>query len=222
MDLMEAMNLRHSVRQYEPMAMTQAQTDALRSAVEEVNRESGLHIQLVTGEPKAFSGPMAHYGSFSGVTDYLALVGPKNDALEEKCGYYGEKLVLRAQTLGLSTCWVALTYRKVPEAFRVEKGEKLCMVIAVGVGKTQGSAHRSKRPEDVSQYEGGEMPDWFRRGVEAALLAPTAINQQSFFFAGFGNAVAASAGKGPCVKTDLGIVKYHFELGAGAENFIWG
>lgn len=27
------------------------------------------------------------------------------------------------------------------------------------------------------------MPDWFRKGVEAALLAPMAMNRQKLFFA---------------------------------------
>lgn len=220
MDLMEAVRARHSVRQYENTPLTQAQKTALQSEIDGINAESGLHIQLVTDEPKAFDGFMAHYGNFSGVTNYLALVGPKGAQLDELCGYYGEKLVLKAQTLGLNTCWVALTYQKVPGAFRVEKGEKLTVVISLGVGKTQGTAHRSKPLNEVAEYA-GEMPDWFKNGVECALLAPTAINQQRFFFAGFGNVVAAEDRKSVCSKIDLGIAKYHFELGAGKENFKW-
>ena len=78
---------------------------------------------------------MAHYGKFKGVTNYLALIGKKESSLEEKCGYYGEKLVLFAQELGLNTCWVAMTYSKIKTAFQVEKGEKLCIVIALGYGE---------------------------------------------------------------------------------------
>ena len=220
MDLKKAMLARHSVRQYEPIPLTDSQIGALQAEIKAINEEAGLHFQLVTDEPKAFDCFMAHYGKFSGVTNYLALVGPKSADLEEKCGYYGERLVLLAQTLGLNSCWVALTYKKVPGAFSVGKGEKLTVLICLGTGKTQGAAHKSKAVSDVSQYE-GEMPDWFRSGVEAALLAPTAINQQRFFFAGFGNAVSATDQKSVCSKIDLGIVKYHFELGAGKDSFIW-
>ncbi len=60
------------------------------------NRESGLHIQLVTNEPKAFAGFMAHYGKFSGVTNYIAMIGKKGPGLDEKCGYYGERMVLKS------------------------------------------------------------------------------------------------------------------------------
>ena len=43
------------------------------------------------------------YTSFSGVKNYIALIGKKSPNLEEACGYYGEKIVLRAQQLGLNT-----------------------------------------------------------------------------------------------------------------------
>ena len=67
----------------------------------------------------------------------------------------------------------------------------------------------------------GTVPDWFGRGVEAALLAPTAMNQQKFLFTLDGSKVSSKAGMGFYTKLDLGIVKYHFEIGAGRENFRW-
>ncbi|MBQ4050518.1 MAG: nitroreductase [Oscillospiraceae bacterium] len=216
MDLMEAMKARHSVRQYDERPIEAEILTALQKEIDICNEESGLHIQLVTDEPKAFSGRMAHYGSFSGVRNYLALIGPKGRDLEEKCGYYGERLVLTAQQLGLNTCWVALTYSKVSGVFEAAPGEKLTVVIAVGYGKNQGRPRRSKSVEDVSNA-GAETPEWFRKGVEAALLAPTAVNQQKFRFTYIDGKVTAKAGLGPCAKMDLGIVKYHFELGSGKK-----
>ena len=110
MDLLEAMQKRHSVRSFTDRKID-AETEAeLRRLMEAYNKESGLHMQLITNEPKAFDGMMAHYGKFSGCTDYIALVGKKG--AEENCGYYGEKIVLKAQQLGLNSCWVAMTYSK--------------------------------------------------------------------------------------------------------------
>lgn len=140
--------------------------------------------------------------------------------LDEACGYYGQRLVLKAQQLGLNTCWVALTYKKVPNAFTVDKGEKLAVVIALGYGKTQGVSRSSKSPEQVSNLT-ETSPDWFKAGVAAALLAPTAVNQQRFYLRCEGDTVNAKAGTGFYTKMDLGIVKYHFELGAKKENFQW-
>ena len=220
MELMEVMKARHSVRAYKNIPLAPADKAALQQAVDEVNKESGLHIQLITDEPKAFDSKLAHYGAFSGVSNYLALVGKKSADLDELCGYYGEKLVLRAQQLGLNTCWVALTYKKIPDVFDIAPGEKLTVVISVGYGENQGKPHKSKTAAQVSNLDAAS-PAWFKNGVEAALLAPTAVNQQQFALTRAGNTVAAKAKFGPCSKMDLGIVKYHFELGAGKENFTW-
>lgn len=220
MDLLEAMNARHSVRQYQDKPLDAATVSALTEEIALCNQESGLHIQLVRNEPKAFRGFLARYGKFSGVKNYFALVGAKSPAPEEPCGYYGERLTLRAQQLGLNTCWVALSYSKVKGAFSIGSGEKLCAVIAVGYGTTQGVAHRSK-PSAAVMKATGPIPEWFRRGIDAALLAPTAVNQQKFLFTLQNGQVIAEPGRGFYTKIDLGIAKYHFELGAGTDHFRW-
>ena len=181
MNSTEAMKVRHSVRQYKKQPIKPETISSLQMEIDNCNRESGLHIQLVTNEPKAFDGFMAHYGKFSGVSNYIALIGKKDSELDEKCGYYGERLVLKAQELGLNTCWVAMTYSKIKTAFTIEKGETLCVVISLGYGETQGVPHKSKSISQVTKTD-EEMPDWFKNGVEAALLAPTAMNQQKFMF----------------------------------------
>ncbi|MBR4765686.1 MAG: nitroreductase [Clostridia bacterium] len=220
MDLTEAMRERHSVRRYINKPLEAQTAAALEKFIEECNAESGLHIQLVKDEPKAFDGAMAHYGNFSGVTNYIAVIGRKGAGFEEKCGYYGEKIVLYAQTLGLNTCWVALTFKKVPSAYKVDRGEKLEIVISLGYGETQGKERKSKTAEEVGNID-GSSPEWFKNGVEAALLAPTATNQQKFTLTLDGEKVTAKAGFGFYSKVDLGIVKYHFELGSGKDGSIW-
>lgn len=220
MDIQRAMKQRHSVRSYTDRPIEGATLQALKEEIVACNRESGLHIQLVQQEPKAFDSFMAHYGKFNGVQNYLVLVGKKSPSLDETCGYYGERLVLKAQQLGLNTCWVAMTYRKVPGAFTVERGEKLTVVIAIGYGRTQGVAHKSKTAAEVSS-QSGSAPEWFRAGVEAALLAPTAMNQQKFTLHYENGKVTAKAGRGFYTKLDLGIVRYHFECGSGKPHDIW-
>lgn len=221
MNFTEAMEARHSVRQYKNKPLTEEAIAVLQAEINLCNQESGLHIQLVTNEPKAFDSFMAHYGKFSGVTNYIAMIGKKDSELDEKCGYFGERLVLKAQQLGLNTCWVAMTYSKIKTAFTVEKGEKFCIVIALGYGITQGVPHKSKGIEDVVTA-GCEIPGWLKKGLNAALLAPTAMNQQKFKFVQKDGKVSVKAGIGFYAKIDLGIVKYHFELGAGKGSFEWG
>lgn len=216
MDISEAIKERHSVRAYTDKKIEGEVLLALENKIVEINGESGLNVQLVLNEEKAFGGRMARYGKFSGVKNYIAMVGKKGADLSEKVGYYGQKLVLFAQTLGLNTCWVALTYKKVKTAYKIEEGEKLALVIAIGYGATQGVPHKSKSINAVSNA-GEDSPEWFVNGVKAALLAPTATNQQKFFFTLKDGEVTAKPGLGFYAKVDLGIVKYHFELGSGVK-----
>ena len=219
MEIMDIMRCRHSVRQYQDRPIPEALRARLDECAAALNRESGLRIQILYDEPECFNSRMAHYGKFEHADNYIAMVGKKGDGLEERCGFYGEKLVLKAQELGLNTCWVALTHGKSKAVIGAD--EKEVIIIALGYGKTQGAAHRGKSAADVSNIA-GDSPEWFKNGVEAALLAPTAVNQQKFRFERNGDRVTAKAGLiGANLKVDLGIVKCHFELGAGKENFSW-
>ena len=215
MDLKEAIRQRHSVRKYTEDPISGEALAALRQEVGQCNAESGLHIQLITDEPEAFNTALAHYGRFAGVRNYFALIGSKAPDFEERCGYYGERLVLLAETLGLGTCWVGLTYKKVPAVLDIREGEKLECVISVGYPAETPKRHKRKAYADVTPER--EAPQWFRDGVEAALQAPTAINQQKFKIWLEGGEPRFKAGWGPYSKVDLGIVKYHFEVGSGHQ-----
>ncbi len=215
MDILEIMRARHSVRQYTEQRIEQEKRNILDALAEECNQESGMHIQILYDEPKCFAGGIAHYGTFRNANNYIAVVGEKSSELDEKAGYYGEKLVLKAQELGLNTCWVALTHGK--SAAQIGRGEKQAILISLGYGKNQGGEHKNRNISAVSNID-ADAPDWFKRGMEAVMLAPTAINQQKFFFKREGEKVAARVkGFGPCTKIDFGIVKYHFEAATGRK-----
>ena len=220
MGALETIQQRHSVRQYRDQPIPESMRRELLAEVARINAASGLSVQLLFDEPSCFEAAIARYGSFSGVVNYIALVGSKGPDLDEACGYWGEQLVLRAQELGLNTCWVGLNYGKT--AAVVGPGQKLVCVIALGFGANQGKAHKVKPREkltDVPLLAGSQeaaAPEWFVQGLRAAQLAPTAINQQKFLFSLVdGEPVARVKGVGPYVKVDLGIVKWHFEAVTG-------
>ncbi len=238
MTLQEAIEARHSVRAYKDQPLSEDVVKVLEDEIAIINKEGNLHIQLILNEPKAFQGTLAKYGKFRNVKNYLVMAGKQAEDLDERVGYYGERLVLLAQTLGLNTCWVGLSYSKVPDTYVLDAGEKIACYIAIGYGETQGSGHRIKTVEQVSRSAvstldsstdaSGATPSWFRQGVEAALLAPTAVNQQKFSFEYVGmedgrHQVRAKKGFSLIGYTqiDLGIAKYHFEIGAGKDNFEW-
>lgn len=228
MTLQEAIKERHSVRKYQEKAIPEDVVQVLQQKIAEVNAKGNLHVQLVTNEPKAFSGKIG-YGKFTGVSNYFIMAGKKSDDLDLRVGYYGEELVLLAQTLGLNTCWAAVTFTKIPGTYVLADDEKIACYIALGYGLTQGEQHRMKSPSDVSNAS-DLTPAWFRAGVESALLSPTAVNQQKYFIEFIGKKGGSakplvSIKKGVSMigytLMDLGIVKLHFEIGAGVENFIW-
>ena len=218
-DMIALMKARHSVRQYENRPIPEDVRVQLDAFAAELNRQGGLNMQILYDEPDCFNSRLAHYGRFENCSNYISIVGKKAPDLEERCGYYGELLVLKAQELGLNTCWAALTHGKSKAV--IAGGETEVIVIALGYGKTQGAVRKSKSAAEVSNLS-PDAPEWFSRGVDAALLAPTAVNQQKFRFTLSGNKVTAKHGLlGSCLKIDLGIVKCHFELAAGKENFTW-
>ena len=216
MTVSEAIKARHSVRSYTARPIDGAVLTALESEIAACNAESGLHIRLYRNEPNAVKGLWASYGAFENADNYLALIGPDTDDLFERCGYWGERLVLFAETLGLNTCWIAGSYKKGRVKKLLREGEALAAIISIGYGAKPGHAHRSKTFAQVTETD-GEIPDWFRDGVEAALLAPTAINQQRFRIILKNGEVTVKALKGPYARIDLGIVKYHFEIGSGRK-----
>ena len=215
MTILEAIDARHSVRAYKNTPISPEIRSRLDAFVSDCNHESGLHIMVQYDDPSGFDSRLAHYGSFRNVNNYIVLSGKRTADFEYLCGYYGEKIVLYAQTLGLNTCWAALTFNKRKVRELIADGDSLCMVIALGYGETQGIGRKSKSPADVSR---GDMPDWFCKGLEAALKAPTAVNQQKFFFdLRDGEPEARVRGIGSCTKVDLGIAAYHFEAATGKK-----
>ena len=207
--MLDLMKERHSVRQYSDKKIEGDVKSKLNKYVASINEESGLSMQIFYNEPNCFNSMLAHYGKFSNVKNYIAIVGKKEE--QEKAGYYGEKLVLKCQELGLNTCWVALTHGKVN--VQTKPQQKLLILIALGYGTNTGVAHKSKPIKELCKEDA--YPEWFMKGMEAVSLAPTAMNQQKFLFEMKNGQVYAKALRGFYSKIDLGIVKYHFETITG-------
>ena len=215
MTIMEAIDARHSVRAYKDIPIGQDIRGKLDEFVSRCNEESGLHITVRYDDPEGFDSRLARYGSFRNVKNYIILAGRKTADFNYICGYYGEKVVLYAQQLGLNTCWAALTFNRKRVRELIQEDETLCMVIALGYGETQGHPHKGKSLHDVVEVKGG-MPEWFVEGVESALKAPTAVNQQKFTFTlDDGKPSVRARGLGSNVKVHLGIVAYHFDAATG-------
>ena len=217
MDVREVMEARHSVRQYIDRPLSDDIVARLQDEIASINAESGLSIRLVLDEPTAFKKVMTRMTGFRNAVNYFAMIGPDDPSLEGKVGYYGERLVLFAQSIGLNTCWAMFCGKK---ACRKDMAEGLRMPIgiAVGYGENQGVPHKNRPVEQVADLK--DAPDWFVEGVECAMLAPTGMNKQNFRFERDGDRVRIIGGSSSLARIDQGIVRYHFETGAG-DNFTW-
>ena len=218
MTIKEAVNERHSVRQYKNIPIENEKEKELRDFIEAINDENGLDIQFIVNDPECFDSFLAHYGKFTNVQNYIAMVGNKQyPNLDEAIGYFGEEIVLKAQTMGLNTCWVAGTFSKKKCKAQVGKDEKLLCVISIGYGENQGQNHKSKPLEKLCKADLNTAPEWFKEGVEGALKAPTALNQQKFVITLEGDNAKITSKGGAMTKIDLGIVKYNFEAASGRK-----
>ena len=214
MSQIDTIKARHSVRNYENKKIEKDKADKIRARIEELNKEGKLHLQFIEDAGKTYNKLMNKVAGLGSAPSVIACVGKEDETLEQRIGYYGEKLVLFIQELGLNTCWAGMFNKKNIGA-EVADGEKLVISIAVGYGKTNGKPRKSKNPEQVTEAE-GERPEWFDKGVEMALLAPTAINQQKFVIRLNKDESVDFIDKGGIFsQVDLGIVKCHFEIGAG-------
>lgn len=224
----ETIRERHSVREYDGKPLAQAEFDALGAVVEECARESGLDIQLVGDNPEVFN-VIARFGLIRGCRTHVAFVvddAKASDvtraAVDEVIGYWGQKIVLAAQDMGLNTCWCALCSRKKSRA-AVAPGKRVRLVIAVGHGRTQGFPRKTKSIGALSSVECAKAPAWFAAAMEAAQLAPTAMNNQNFKITllSDGKTVRIEAPQSGLNVIDEGIVRRNFEIAANEVGADW-
>lgn len=221
----ETIRERHSVREYDGKPLSRAEFDALIAVVEECARESGLDIQLVGNNPEVFN-VIARFGLIRGCRTHVAFVvddAKAGDvAADEAIGYWGQKIVLAAQDMGLNTCWCALCSRRKSRAV-VAPGKKIRLIIAVGHGKTQGFTRKTKSVEALSSVECAKAPAWFAAAMEAAQLAPTAMNNQNFKITllSDGKTVRIDAPQSGLNVIDEGIVRCNFEIAANEAGADW-
>ena len=213
MSEIDAIKERHSVRNYEAKKIEADKVEKIRAKIEELNKEGNLHLQFMVDAGKTYNKLFNKVAGLGSAPSVIACVGIDDETLEQRVGYYGEKLVLFIQELGLNTCWAG-TFNQKNIGAEVGNNKKLVISIAVGYGKDKGKPHKSKSPEQVIEAK-GDRPYWFNKGVDMALLAPTAINQQKFTIRLNEDESVDFVDKGGIFsQVDLGIVRCHFEIGA--------
>jgi nitroreductase len=231
-----AINVRRSRRNYDKSRPVGAEArKRLHEVCSGFKPYSGVRVEFIDQPPDdIFANALGFYGNIKGAPAFLAFIGDTSDPhMQEKVGYAGEAAVLEATSLGLGTCWVALTYnaRAVKSLVKLDKGEKLICVSPVGYTTEQwsfeekvfsvfGSNHQRKPlPSMVSGLPETSWPAWARPAVETARLAPSAMNRQPWGFRVEERSITIYVrDRGPefnvARRLDCGIAMLHLELGA--------
>lgn len=111
--LKEAMYKRHSRRSYLREKLRDEDAAFLKERIHMYNQKHGLHMKLVCGHPEIFKGFRNSYGMFHNVENFIMMMGNSRDVyMQEKLGYFGERLILEAVARNLGTCWVGGTFAK--------------------------------------------------------------------------------------------------------------
>lgn len=233
-EYLSAMKKRCSRRKYKAVPIASKCIKQLESSIALYNKESGLKIKLVVGNGgELFDGFRKSYGLFVGVQNYIAMLGSREIPNRmEKTGRFGEKIILEATAMGLSTCWVGSSYDKKSAAALCSENDILDCVIAIGYSDEKHSLkermmeygmHRQNKTKESLIEAREPIPEWFKRGMDAVYLAPSARNLRPFIFRYEEDRVSASLTmRTESAMIDLGISKLHFELGAGGGRWDYG
>lgn len=223
-----AITQRTSRRAYLKQGIESQKAAQIKKLIDEINGESGLHIQFVESGKHLLSGFKASYGMISGMPSLIAMVGNTMDPeLKRNIGYYGQFIALECVSLGLGTCWISGTYNRTEclESISLRDGEELVCVIATG----NVLQNKSIKEQLVSRITGGKqtfdeiltekdqnLPPWVVSGIEAARLAPSAVNGKpvGYRFTDSLLTVFLTKNKYGTEEIDLGISMANFELGA--------
>ncbi len=159
--------------------------------------EEARSVFINKSTEQVFKGAIGHYGKIKGATAVIAFIGDNSDFhIQEKVGYTGEGIILEATSLRLGTCWVGGFFRPEVAALlaKIKKNEKVFAVTPIGFASEKisleekimtgfGKTHKRKPLNElVKGLEEKQWPEWIKRALEAARLAPSAVNRQPWRF----------------------------------------
>ena len=232
-----AIPVRRARRRYNPAALEPGLLAQLKTICREFRPYPQARAELITRSPdEILRGILGSYGKVKGAEALIAFIGDMNDVyVNEKVGYVGEGIILEATAMGLGTCWVggSMFFRRgVAESIvGAGKNERVFAVTPVGYAekvfslgeRTQtgfGMAHRRKPlAAMVSGLDERQWPDWVKSALEAARLAPSAINRQPWRFHAEPNSITVSVDSslvewGISRRLDCGIAMMHIAVAA--------
>jgi len=226
---------RRSRRQFDSKPVDPDHLARLRSVCAEFKPFPHARAVLVAESPdRLFKGIIGPFGRIKGASSFVAFIGNmESPYVQEEIGYMGEGILLEATALQLATCWVGGFFRPDVAAAvaGTGKNERVLAVTPVGYAKESqsieerlmtgfGRSHQRKRLSSlVTGLQDTEWSAWIRAALEAARLAPSAVNRQPWrFYVERDNITVSVSGPGTefsvAKRLDCGIAMLHIEVAA--------
>lgn len=193
-----AISRRRSRRLFDSKTIPSELLEKLNAFCNEFQPFTGARAVIVTDSPDTvFKGAIGHYGKIKGAPAVIVFIGDMRDIhVQEKVGYLGEGIILEATVSGLGTCWVGGFFRPEVAASlaHIRGNEKVLAVTPVGYASEKisleekimtgfGKTHQRKPLHGlVTGTEEDKRPEWIKTALEAARVAPSAVNRQPWRF----------------------------------------
>ena len=190
MTLYEAVFQRYSVRQYN---MSPISPDILGKIVRFYESITPLFpgIETEIGITESMSGKKVLSGLFlQKAPYYLTFYSQKRDRAEMNAGYICEQISLFMLTLGIGSCFLGSAKLLSAPKSRGDKEAVITMAFGTPRGKlTRRSEEARRLPLKVLCLFKNPPTQWMTQVLEAARLAPSALNRQPWRFVVVGNRI---------------------------------
>ncbi|MFC1920377.1 nitroreductase family protein [Chloroflexota bacterium] len=193
-----AIEKRRSRRRYIEENLKSSQLKRIQSLCNDFQPFPSARAVLVKESPDdVFKGIIGSYGLIRGAKSFIAFIGNvRSPYVQEQVGYTGEGIMLQAEVMNLNTCWVGGFFRRdmVSSLVDMEKNEQVFAITPIGYAVEEptfgeklitgfGWTHKRKPlSKMVIGLKDTEWPEWMKSSLQAARLAPSAVNRQPWRF----------------------------------------
>lgn len=230
----EAIYQRKSIRSYTAQAPTDQMLQGLREVADQMRSvcPAARAVVVPNAPKKIFKGIIGSYGGVHGAPACAVFIADTAHRHHQmQLGYLGEAIILEATALGLATCWIGgfFSASLAKQLAPIRPEERIIAVTPLGYPdvvrwdekliKSAARSNTRKSLAEICQPAPEEWPSWGRSGLEAARLAPSALNRQPWRFTWQNEEVTIAPNKALETgiltrRLDCGIAMLHFQVGA--------
>ena len=164
----EIIRKRKSIRKYDPDPLDAATLEKVRAQIEKVKPlYPGIRYsaEIVNKTKGIFNIKAPHY---------LIFGSEENEGAYENIGFIGQQMDLFFSASGIGSCWLGASKPEEKEA------SALPFVICISFGKPAEPLHREL--SEFKRKPPAEIGEGADERLEAARLAPSAVNAQNWYF----------------------------------------